>query len=92
MIVYHYQSLLDELQLGDELLLLHLQLVQPGGGLDSVRLQQVGLLHEVELELLLQLRHKLLQLLPPALQLATLLHQLLKLPHQPLESTGIFWK
>ena len=50
---HHDESLLHELQLGDELLLLQLQLVQGWRGLGPVRLQQVGLLHEVHLQLLL---------------------------------------
>ena len=50
----HDEPLLDELELRDELLLLELELVQGGAGLGSVSLQEVGLLHEVDLQLFLQ--------------------------------------
>ena len=80
---HHEHPLLDELDLGDELLLLHLELLQRrggGGGGDLplrrphgarrllAHLHHVRLLEEVDLELLLQLVHHLLQLLPPGLR------------------------
>ena len=80
---HHEHALLHELDLRDELLLLHLQLLQRGGRggggdlalrrPDGARrllahLHHVRLLQQVDLELLLQLVHHLLQLLPPGLR------------------------
>lgn len=78
---HHNESLLHELQLGDELLLLQLQLVQSWRGLGPVRLQQVGLLHEVHLQLLLQqpIRGEYWQLHQPITAHLQLRHELLKL-------------
>ena len=72
--------MLDQLKLRNELLLLHLQVLQGRGGLGPVGLQQVGLLHKVDLELLLQLGDQALELLPAAISqlLLLLLDQLLE--------------
>ena len=50
----HDEPLLDQLELRDELLLLELELMQGWAGLGAVSLQEVGLLHEVDLQLFLQ--------------------------------------
>ena len=50
---HHDESLLDKLELGDELLLLELELVKGRAGLGSVRLEEMSLLDEVDLQLLL---------------------------------------
>ena len=60
---YHDEPLLYKLQLLYKLLLLYLQLLQGRRGLNPVSLQQMGLLDKVHLQLFLQLRHQLLQLL-----------------------------
>ena len=53
---HHDEPLLNQLELGDELLLLELELVQGWTGLGSVSLQEVGLLDKVDLQLFLQTR------------------------------------
>ena len=68
---------MDQLELRDELLLLHLELMEGWGALGSVRLKQVSLLDKVDLQLLLKLRNKLLQLFSASI--SSLLDQLLQL-------------
>ena len=74
---HHDESLLNQLQLRYQLLLLHLKLVKSRRTLGSVRLKKMSLLNKVDLQLLLKLWYKLLQLLPPSI--SSLLNQLLQL-------------